>query len=111
MWASPGTYGCAGAASRGLIDDRGLARQPRRLQGAEVGEDDTVPGDVGLETTLTEIDKLLAVRAVGRPADLFADVAPKVVAGPAAVAGDAVPGAVPAFPRSRSSPDRRLLAA
>ncbi|MFF4579980.1 hypothetical protein ACFY15_16525 [Streptomyces sp. NPDC001373] len=30
---------------------------------------------------LTEIDKLLAVRAIGLPADLFADVAPKVVAG------------------------------
>ena len=39
------------------------------------------PGNVSLETMLTEIDKLLAVRAVGLPADLFADVAPKVVAG------------------------------
>ncbi|GAA2815340.1 hypothetical protein GCM10010441_44950 [Kitasatospora paracochleata] len=66
-------------------------------------EDDTVPGDAGagegedgppvlgkikeapgnlsLETMLTEIDKLLAVRAIGLPSDLFADVAPKVVAG------------------------------
>ncbi|MFF4763370.1 DUF4158 domain-containing protein [Streptomyces sp. NPDC001292] len=39
------------------------------------------PGNVSLETMLTEIDKLLAVRAVGLPPDLFADVAPKVVAG------------------------------
>ncbi|WP_199791003.1 MULTISPECIES: hypothetical protein [unclassified Streptomyces] len=30
---------------------------------------------------LTEIDKLLAVRAIGLPRDLFIDVAPKVVAG------------------------------
>ncbi|MBB5937286.1 hypothetical protein [Streptomyces zagrosensis] len=32
------------------------------------------------ETTLTEIDKLFTVRATGLPRDLFADVAPKVVA-------------------------------
>jgi len=38
------------------------------------------PGNVSLETMLTEIDKLVAVRAVGLPAGLFADVAPKVVA-------------------------------
>ncbi|MDX2524732.1 Tn3 family transposase [Streptomyces europaeiscabiei] len=39
------------------------------------------PGNVSLETMLTEIDKLLAVRAIGLPRDLFIDVAPKVVAG------------------------------
>ncbi len=38
------------------------------------------PGNVSLETMLTEIDKLAAVRAIGVPAGLFADVAPKVVA-------------------------------
>ncbi len=38
------------------------------------------PGNVSLETMLTEIDKLVAVRAIGLPADLFGDVAPKVVA-------------------------------
>ncbi len=38
------------------------------------------PGNVSLETMLTEIDKLLAVRAIGLPPDLFIDVAPKVVA-------------------------------
>ncbi|MEU8952400.1 hypothetical protein [Streptomyces sp. NPDC048489] len=36
---------------------------------------------MSLETMLAEIDKLLAVRAVGLPADLFADVAPRAVAG------------------------------
>ncbi|EKX65311.1 DUF4158 domain-containing protein [Streptomyces ipomoeae] len=45
-----------------------------------LGKIKEAPGNVSLETMLTEIDKLLAVRAVGLPADLFADVAPKVVA-------------------------------
>lgn len=39
------------------------------------------PGNVSLDTMLTEISKLEAIRAVGLPADLFAGVAPKVVAG------------------------------
>ncbi|NBM15334.1 DUF4158 domain-containing protein [Streptomyces sp. GC420] len=39
------------------------------------------PGNVSLETMLTEIDKLLSVRAIGLPPDLFFDVAPKVVTG------------------------------
>src|SRR5664280_1508025 len=38
------------------------------------------PGNVSLESMLIEIDKLLAVRAVDLPAQLFADVAPKVLA-------------------------------
>jgi hypothetical protein len=38
-------------------------------------------GDVSLNTMLTEIAKLEAVRAVGLPAGLFADVAPWVLAG------------------------------
>ncbi|GAA2128885.1 DUF4158 domain-containing protein [Actinomadura napierensis] len=40
-----------------------------------------VPGNMSLESMLTEIRKLRAVRAVGLPTGLFADVAPKVVAG------------------------------
>src|SRR5262249_28450696 len=40
----------------------------------------SMPGNVSLETMLTEIRKLRTVRAVGLPAGLFADVAPKVVA-------------------------------
>ena len=39
------------------------------------------PGDVGLNTMLTEIAKLRAVRAVGVPGEVFADVAPKILAG------------------------------
>ncbi|MGH3821654.1 MAG: DUF4158 domain-containing protein [Pseudonocardiaceae bacterium] len=37
------------------------------------------PGNVSLNTMLTEIAKLEAVRVVGLPADVFADIAPKVV--------------------------------
>jgi hypothetical protein len=39
------------------------------------------PGNVSLNTMLTEIAKLEAVRAVGVPADMFADVAPKIIIG------------------------------
>ncbi|MET8975985.1 hypothetical protein ABZX85_10215 [Streptomyces sp. NPDC004539] len=46
---------------------------PRRIEEA--------PGHVRLETMLTEIDKLLAVRAIGLPPDLFIDVTRKVLAG------------------------------
>ncbi|MDX3005341.1 Tn3 family transposase [Kribbella solani] len=41
----------------------------------------SVPGNVSLESMLTEIRKLRVVRAIGLPAGLFADVAPKVLAG------------------------------
>jgi hypothetical protein len=46
-----------------------------------LGKVKEAPGNVSLETMLTEIDKLLAVRAIGLPRDLFSDVASKVVAG------------------------------
>jgi TnpA family transposase len=39
------------------------------------------PGNVSLNTMLSEIAKLEAVRAVGVTADVFADVAPKIVCG------------------------------
>ena len=39
------------------------------------------PGKVSLETMLTEIQKLVAVHAIGVGAAAFADVAPQVVAG------------------------------
>ncbi|GAA0919800.1 DUF4158 domain-containing protein [Virgisporangium aurantiacum] len=41
----------------------------------------SVPGNVSLESMLTEIRKLRTVQAAGLPGDLFDDVAPKVVAG------------------------------
>jgi hypothetical protein len=37
------------------------------------------PGNVSLETMLTETSKLEAIRAVGLPADLFAGIAPNVM--------------------------------
>ena len=40
----------------------------------------TDPGNVSLDSMLAEIGKLRAVRAVGLPARLFADVAPRVLA-------------------------------
>jgi Domain of unknown function (DUF4158) len=39
----------------------------------------SVPGNVSLDSMLTEIRKLRAVRAIGLPAGLFSDVAPRVV--------------------------------
>jgi DNA-binding cell septation regulator SpoVG len=39
------------------------------------------PGNVSLDTMLTEIAKLEEIRVVGLPADLFDGVAPKIVAG------------------------------
>lgn len=40
-----------------------------------------MPGNVSLESMMTEISKLEAVRAVGLPAGLFAYVGPKVLDG------------------------------
>ncbi|ARF52967.1 Tn3 family transposase [Streptomyces gilvosporeus] len=59
--------------------------QPGGAEGGDalpvLGKIKEAPGNVSLETMLTEIDKVLAVRAIGLPPDLFIDVAPKVVAG------------------------------
>ena len=41
----------------------------------------TVPGNVSLESMLTEIRKLTAIRAIGLSPGLFADVVPKVMTG------------------------------
>jgi hypothetical protein len=40
-----------------------------------------MPGNVSLESMLTEIRKLKAARGIGLPARLFSDAAPKVLAG------------------------------
>jgi hypothetical protein len=60
------------------------------LAAAEVSDDDSgeesvlalvesVPGNVSLDSMLTEIRKRRAVRAIDLPAGLFADIAPRVV--------------------------------
>jgi hypothetical protein len=48
---------------------------------AVLGRIKQAPGNVSLDTMLTEIDKLLAVRAIGVSAGVFADVALNVVVG------------------------------
>ena len=69
-----------------------VAGRLRALVAPEVPDDDTggdsmlalitsVPGNVSLDSMLTEIRKLRAARAMGLPSGLFADVAPRVVAG------------------------------
>ncbi|MFF0658732.1 DUF4158 domain-containing protein [Micromonospora tulbaghiae] len=68
-----------------------VADRLRALVAVDVPDDDTgadsvlaliksVPGNVSLDSMLTEIRKLRAVRAIGLPGGLFADVAPRVVA-------------------------------
>jgi hypothetical protein len=48
---------------------------------AVLGTIKEAPGNVSLETMLTEIDKLLAVRTIGVAAGVFADIAPNLVPG------------------------------
>ncbi|MEU4607431.1 DUF4158 domain-containing protein [Kribbella sp. NPDC023972] len=63
------------------------------------------PGNVSLESMLTEIRKLRAVRAIGLPADLFADVAPKVLAGWRARAAVESPSHLRDHPADAYAPD------
>lgn len=62
------------------VDDGG---DPDGTQGSEtaLGLIKSMPGNVSLESMMTEINKLEAVRAIGLPAGLFADAAPKVLDG------------------------------
>ncbi|MGH3671466.1 MAG: Tn3 family transposase, partial [Pseudonocardiaceae bacterium] len=54
--------------------------EPDQADGREVfAQIRTDPGNVSLPTCETETAKLAAIRAVGLPATLFADVSPKVV--------------------------------
>ena len=47
--------------------------------GGVLGLIKSAAGNASLETMLVEIDKLEAVRAIGLPAGLFADVTPRVL--------------------------------
>jgi alkylated DNA nucleotide flippase Atl1 len=91
---------------------------PQDADGLEEEELDSVltlikamPGNVSLDSMLTEIRKLNAIRAIGLPARLFADVAPKVLAGWRARAAVESPSHLRR--RARSSPEAAvtLLAA
>jgi hypothetical protein len=74
-----------------LIAERVDPPAVARLEALIVADDDdeedvlgvikAAPGNVSLDTMLVEISKLEAIRAVGLPADLFADIAPVIVAG------------------------------
>lgn len=79
---------CARIVSR--LDTEVIARLDALVTGVDESDDGAAgrsglgliksdPGNISLESMLVEIDKLNAVRAVGLPVDLFADVAPKVV--------------------------------
>jgi TnpA family transposase len=59
----------------------------------------SVPGNVSLESMLTEIRKLRAVRAIGLPAELFAGVAPRVISSWKARAAVESPSHLRAHPR------------
>jgi len=54
---------------------------PGTLAESVLGLIKSAPGNVSLDSMMVEIAKLEAVRAVGLPADLFADVVPKVLDG------------------------------
>ncbi|MBQ0897308.1 hypothetical protein KBX37_30300 [Micromonospora sp. U56] len=79
-------------SSVGQGSEGNSAERLRALVAVDVPDDDTgeesvlaliksVRGNVSLESMLTEIRKLRAVRAIGLPDGLFADVAPQVLAG------------------------------
>lgn len=60
------------------------------------------PGSVSLESMLTEIDKLLWIRRIGLPEDVFTDVVPKVVAGWRDQAMVEAPSHLRAHPRAKT---------
>jgi hypothetical protein len=62
-------------------DDEDIAGDDEGDQDSVLALVKSVPGNVSLNSMLTEVGKLQAVRAVGLPPGLFADVAPKVVSG------------------------------
>lgn len=68
------------AVGDGTGDDRGEGAEPDGQDISPLGFIRADPGNVSLDSMLTEIDRLLTVRSVGLPSDLFADIAPKVVA-------------------------------
>lgn len=64
-----------------LTPEEGVVEDGVGELGAVLGSIKSVPGNVSLESMMAEIGKLHAVRAVGLPVGLFADVAPKVLNG------------------------------
>jgi hypothetical protein len=71
---APGVSDALMAIIAARVDDQNDTVAGRRSFFTELKAD---PGKLGLETVLAEITKLMRVRAVGLPPDLFADVAEK----------------------------------
>lgn len=62
-------------------DDEGEEQADGEFEATALGLVKSEPGNVSLESMMTEIGKLESVRAINLPPDLFADVAPRVVHG------------------------------
>jgi len=96
---------CARIAER--IDTDTAARIESMLAGAGDGDEHgdllalikAAPGNVSLESMLAEIEKLEAVRAIGLPAGVFADITPRVLAGWRRRAGIESPSHLRTHPR------------
>jgi hypothetical protein len=84
------------AKLEGLVDGEALDGEGDARSFAELKSD---PGTLGLETLLKEIDKLGRVRALGLPADLFADASEKLVASRRARAAREYPAWMRKHPR------------
>ncbi|MFI7114817.1 Tn3 family transposase [Nonomuraea sp. NPDC050227] len=74
----------------GAKHELGAGNQAEAVDGPGLDDEDAdsvlalikaMPGNISLESMLTEIGKLKAIRAIGLPRGLFSDVAPKVLAG------------------------------
>lgn len=86
--AGPGVRPDVGVSAAVELDDDGAGHASAGVSAGGAGARPELlglirsePGAVSLESMLAEIDKLIAIREVGIPADLFADVAPKVLDG------------------------------
>ena len=64
-----------------VSDDDAVGAADGEGDRAALGLIKEAPGSVSLDTMLSEIDKLLAVRVIGVGSGVFADIAPSVVAG------------------------------
>jgi hypothetical protein len=71
----------AGGADDEDEEDDSVAGDDEEDQDSVLALVKSVPGNVSLNSMLAEVRKLQAIRAIGLPPGLFADVAPKVVSG------------------------------
>ncbi|MEV4800224.1 hypothetical protein AB0K18_09415 [Nonomuraea sp. NPDC049421] len=95
-------------ASRAVNEGAGDCQEPMGEAPAEDDDDiesgllaliESAPGNVSLESMMTEIRKLAAARSIELPPELFADVAPKVLAAWRARAAVEAPSHMRTHPR------------